>query len=79
MHNVPNDNDPLQAETAMQGLPRRANSQRQQLSEDVASYVRELIISGRVTSYYLKQLAQETIRNAPHVTQIANHIEVVSR
>lgn len=31
-------------------LPRNANSQRQQLSEDVASYVRELIISGRVRS-----------------------------
>ncbi|MCP2288333.1 GntR family transcriptional regulator [Nocardia amikacinitolerans] len=30
------------------GLPRGANKQRQQLSEDVAGYVRELIISGRV-------------------------------
>ncbi|TSD92959.1 GntR family transcriptional regulator [Skermania sp. ID1734] len=29
-------------------LPRSANAQRQQLSEDVATYVRELIISGRV-------------------------------
>ncbi|NEW26646.1 GntR family transcriptional regulator [Nocardia cyriacigeorgica] len=35
-------------ESTTRGLPRRANSQRQQLSEDVASYVRELIISGRV-------------------------------
>ncbi|MFD8245635.1 GntR family transcriptional regulator [Nocardia sp. NPDC059691] len=35
-------------ESTAQGLPRRMNSQRQQLSEDVATYVRELIISGRV-------------------------------
>jgi DNA-binding GntR family transcriptional regulator len=35
-------------ESTAQGLPRAANSQRQQLSEDVATYVRELIISGRV-------------------------------
>jgi DNA-binding GntR family transcriptional regulator len=31
-------------------LPRGANTERQQLSEDVASYARELIISGRVRS-----------------------------
>ncbi|WP_228002778.1 GntR family transcriptional regulator [Nocardia australiensis] len=37
-------------ESTTQGLPRAANSRRQQLSEDVASYVRELIISGRVRS-----------------------------
>jgi DNA-binding GntR family transcriptional regulator len=33
-----------------QELPRSVNTQRQQLSEDVASYVRELIISGQVRS-----------------------------
>jgi hypothetical protein len=38
-----------------------------------------MILRGAVPSYYQKQLAQETIRNAPHVTQIVNHIEVVSR
>src|SRR5689334_8388331 len=35
-------------EPTSRSLPRSSNSQRQQLSEDVASYVRELIISGRV-------------------------------
>ncbi|MEU1997694.1 GntR family transcriptional regulator [Nocardia gamkensis] len=35
-------------ETSLQRLPRSANKQRHQLSEDVATYVRELIISGRV-------------------------------
>ncbi|MET9215650.1 MULTISPECIES: GntR family transcriptional regulator [unclassified Nocardia] len=35
-------------ETTVQGLPRRAGRQRHQLSEDVATYVRELIISGQV-------------------------------
>jgi hypothetical protein len=38
-----------------------------------------MILRGAVPSYYQKQLAQETVRNAPHVTQIVNHIEVVSR
>ncbi|MGM7648477.1 GntR family transcriptional regulator [Nocardia sp. JW2] len=35
-------------ETTLQRLPRSANKQRHQLSEDVATYVRELIITGRV-------------------------------
>ncbi|RDI55974.1 GntR family transcriptional regulator [Nocardia mexicana] len=35
-------------ESTTRGLPRSSNSPRQQLSEDVASYVRELIVSGRV-------------------------------
>ncbi|MGM7648432.1 GntR family transcriptional regulator [Nocardia sp. JW2] len=47
---MPNDKEPLDADSLPRELPRRANAQRQQLSEDVASYVRELIISGRVRS-----------------------------
>ena len=35
-----------------------------------------IILRGRVPSYYHKQLAQESVRNAPHVAQIINHIEV---
>ncbi|RMI28781.1 GntR family transcriptional regulator [Nocardia stercoris] len=35
-------------DATMRGLPRSSGTQRQQLSEDVAGYVRELIISGRV-------------------------------
>ena len=38
-----------------------------------------IILRGEVPSYYHKQLAQESVRNAPHVTQIVNHIEVVSQ
>ena len=38
-----------------------------------------IILRGEVPSYYHKQLAQESMRNAPHVTQIVNHIEVVSQ
>ncbi len=38
-----------------------------------------MILHGAVPSYYHKQLAQESIRNAPHVTEIVNHIEVVSQ
>ena len=38
-----------------------------------------IVLRGEVPSYYHKQLAQESVRNAPHVTQIVNHIEVVSQ
>jgi hypothetical protein len=37
-----------------------------------------MVLRGEVPSYYHKQLAQESIRNAPHVTQIINDIEVLS-
>ena len=36
-----------------------------------------VFLRGRVNSYYLKQLAQETIRNVAGVEQIVNEIEVV--
>lgn len=38
-----------------------------------------IVLRGELPSYYHKQLAQESIRNSPHVTQIVNHIEVVSQ
>ena len=38
-----------------------------------------IVLRGEVPSYYHKQLAQESIRNAPHIPQIVNQIEVVSR
>lgn len=38
-----------------------------------------MTLRGAVPSYYHKQLAQESVRHAPNVTQIVNHIEVVSR
>ena len=38
-----------------------------------------IVLRGEVPSYYHKQLAQESIRNAPHITQIVNQIEVVSQ
>jgi osmotically-inducible protein OsmY len=37
-----------------------------------------MTLRGEVPSYYHKQLAQETMRDAPHVTQIVNQIEVLS-
>jgi len=36
-----------------------------------------VFLRGCVNSYYLKQLAQETIRNVAGVEQIVNEIEVV--
>jgi hypothetical protein len=38
-----------------------------------------MTLRGEVPSYYHKQLAQESIRNAPHITHIINDIEVQSR
>jgi hypothetical protein len=38
-----------------------------------------LIISGRVTSYYLKQLAQETIMSVREGMQLVNKVDVVVR
>lgn len=37
-----------------------------------------VFLRGRVNSYYLKQLAQETIRHVVGVEQIVNEIEVAS-
>jgi len=37
-----------------------------------------VIVSGRVPSFYLKQLLQEAIRKIPGVTDIDNRVEVVS-
>jgi osmotically-inducible protein OsmY len=36
-----------------------------------------MILRGEVPSYYHKQVAQESVRNAPHVTKIVNDIEVL--
>jgi osmotically-inducible protein OsmY len=36
-----------------------------------------MILRGQVPSYYHKQLAQEALRNATHVDQVINHLEVM--
>lgn len=36
----------------------------------------EVVITGRVTSYYLKQLAQETLRHALGHRRLLNRVEV---
>jgi osmotically-inducible protein OsmY len=41
------------------------------------SYGGNLIICGQVSTYYLKQLAQETIRSLEGVVRIVNRLEVV--
>jgi hypothetical protein len=38
-----------------------------------------LVLRGRVTSYYHKQMAQEAVRNLRHVELIINAVEVVPR
>jgi len=48
-------------------------------SVDCAFHDGRITLRGEVPSYYHKQLAQESVRNAPHITQIVNHIEVVPR
>lgn len=37
-----------------------------------------MTLRGRVSSYYLKQLAQEALRNVTHVRRLINHLEVLS-
>jgi hypothetical protein len=37
-----------------------------------------MILRGQVPSYYHKQLAQEALRNATHVKQVINDLEVIS-
>ncbi|HET6574128.1 MAG TPA: BON domain-containing protein [Fimbriiglobus sp.] len=36
----------------------------------------EVVITGRVSSYYLKQLAQESVRGAVGVRKLLNRVEV---
>jgi osmotically-inducible protein OsmY len=38
-----------------------------------------MMLSGQVSSYYHKQIAQEAIRSTKHVTQVVNNLEVVQR
>ena len=38
-----------------------------------------LILTGKVSSYYLKQLAQESLRSQPDVEAMMNKMEVESR
>lgn len=42
----------------------------------VTATEREVVITGRVSSYYLKQLAQEALRAALGDRQLLNHVEV---
>jgi hypothetical protein len=37
-----------------------------------------LVLTGRLPSYYLKQMAQETVATLPGIVQVVNAIEVVS-
>lgn len=36
----------------------------------------EVVITGTVSSYYFKQMAQETVRSAVGARQLLNHVEV---
>ncbi len=38
----------------------------------------EVIITGRVSSYYMKQLAQEALRSTLNNRRLLNHVEVCS-
>ena len=37
-----------------------------------------LTLDGQLPSFYLKQIAQECLRDLPHVRQVENHLEVHS-
>jgi hypothetical protein len=42
----------------------------------VTTTEQEIVITGRVSSYYLKQLAQEALRPTVGDRRIVNHVEV---
>ncbi len=44
----------------------------------VTSTDHEVVITGRVTSYYMKQLAQESIRSSLGSRRLLNQVEVCS-
>jgi hypothetical protein len=44
----------------------------------IAQEGRNLFLTGRLPTFYLKQLVQEAVRHVPGVQSIYNHIDVVS-
>jgi hypothetical protein len=44
----------------------------------IAQEGRSLLLTGRLPTFYLKQLVQEAVRHVPGVQAIYNHIDVVS-
>lgn len=63
---------PTQAELALRQSPIPAL--RKLSVEETAS---EIVISGRVPTYYLKQMAQETIMPVLDRRELLNHVEVI--
>jgi hypothetical protein len=44
----------------------------------IESIGRSIVVSGRVPTYYLKQLLQETIKAVPEVVHIDNRVDVTA-
>ncbi len=44
----------------------------------IAQKDQDLFVTGRVPTFYLKQLVQEALRHVPGVQYVYNHIDVVS-
>jgi osmotically-inducible protein OsmY len=68
----------LEAANVEQAARRRLEASAYAAIRTVTCRVRRgtLVLDGRVTTYFHKQLAQEAIRALPGVTEIVNHISV---
>ena len=66
--------DPRLAESVERAL--RATGYGSLRGIEVAGRARLVILKGRVPSYYLKQMAQETALSVPNVDQVRNDLEV---
>ena len=70
---MPKDGD----DVAKAAEARLRNSPFSALKNVSCEYDDELILDGRLGSYYQKQLAQETVAGVEGVVQVVNEIEVV--
>ena len=66
--------DPSLAENVKRAL--RATGHGSLRGIEVAGHARLVILKGRVPSYYLKQVAQQTALSVPNVDQVRNDLEV---
>ena len=81
MHTAANHTDRIHSQSVERAAQLRLAKTGYQTLRSVECSFRDgrIVLRGEVPSYYHKQLAQESVRHAPHVAKIVNHIEVVSQ
>jgi osmotically-inducible protein OsmY len=71
--------DRINAQAVERAARRRLDGTGYPISKSVECSFRNgmMTLSGQVSSYYHKQVAQEALRSTKHVTQVVNNLEVV--